>query len=502
MRRQEGVIAIYARQSIDKKDSLSIETQIDLCRKNVESKQIDGEIVVYKDPGYSGKNTKRPEFQKMMSDVENDRIKLIVVYKLDRISRDLKDFTNMWDIFDAHKVEFCSINESFDTSTPTGRAMLNITMVFAQMERETIQLRVKDNYYARIAKDGRWAGGPAPYGFVNARTADNKPTLQENPKEMEMVKYVFQEYANKPNVSLGMLCRDLHSKGYRSKRANGTFDNITLARMLQNPIYAVADDKLYKYFKLKKVHFLNDEEEWNGEHSAHLVGKKPNKSNYRKYATLEEQSIYISNIKGNIDSRTFIRVADRLAENEQFGSNNSMTPMKEFQGLLKCSKCGYAIRLNEGKYVYCYNAHTLHGCDVSYKGLDLEKLRVDLGEQVQGFLDQVARDIVRVGTLRRQQEEEIEKLRQQMENLMQLAAMGGESARSIHEKLEVLQKEIDQKELENHINYHFTDNLHIKWNIPIKYSRFTDEEKKAVCQHLIKKIDLHPNGDLEVTWKV
>jgi cell division septum initiation protein DivIVA len=117
-------------------------------------------------------------------------------------------------------------------------------------------------------------------------------------------------------------------------------------------------------------------------------------------------------------------------------------------------------------------------------------------------LDQVARDIVRVGTLRRQQEEEIEKLRQQMENLMQLAAMGGESARSIHEKLEVLQKEIDQKELENHINYHFTDNLHIKWNIPIKYSRFTDEEKKAVCQHLIKKIDLHPNGDLEVTWKV
>lgn len=495
-------IAIYARQSIDKKDSISIETQIDLCRKHLESKQIDSEPVIYKDPGYSGKNTNRPDFQRMMQDVKNNEIMMILVYKLDRISRDLKDFTNMWDVFEEHKVEFCSINESFDTSTPSGKAMLSITMVFAQMERETIQMRVKDNYYARVAKDGRWAGGPAPYGFINARTKDNKPTLKINEPEMKMVKFIFDEYANKPNVSLGQICKTLAEKGYKSKRANGAFDNITLARMLQNPIYVVADQQLYRYFKIKKVHFLNEESAWDGSHSAHLVGKRANHYNYRKYASLEEQSIYITNIKGVIDSRTFIRVLERLEQNEQIKTNNLMTNMKEFQGLLKCSKCGYAIKMYSKPYISCYGARTLHVCDAEYHNLDFEKLREDLGIQIQKFLNQVAMDIVRINALCVKQQEEINSLKNQIENLMELASMGGKSAKSIHEKMEKIQKQIDEKELENYMNYRFTDKLHISYDLPIKYSRFTDEEKKSVCQYLIQKIMLHENGDLEIEWKV
>lgn len=501
MSKEYRKIAIYARQSIDKKDSISIETQIDLCQKNIESKQYDNEVIIYKDAGYSGKNTNRPDFQKMMQAVRDNEISMIVVYKLDRISRDLKDFTDMWDMFEEHKVEFCSINESFDTSTPTGKAMLSITMVFAQMERETIQMRVKDNYYARVAKDGRWAGGPAPYGFVNAKTKDNKPTLKVNPQEMEMVQYVFDEYANKPNISLGQICKALAEKGYKSKRANGAFDNITLARMLQNPIYVVADEQLYRYFKLKKIHFLNDEEAWDGSHSAHLVGKRTN-YNYRKYTSLEEQSIYITNIEGVIDSRTFIRVLERLEQNEQIKKNNVMTNMKEFQGLLKCSKCGYAIKMYSKPYLSCYGARTLHTCDAEYHNLDFEQLRKDLGSQVQVFLNQVAMDMLRVNTLRMQQKEEIETLNKQMENLMELASMGGKSVKSIHEKMEKIQKQIDEKELENYMNYRFTDRLHIRYNLPIKYKRFTDEEKKSVCQYLINSIKLHENGDLEIDWKV
>ena len=105
-------------------------------------------------------------------DVREDTVSKIVVYKLDRISRNLLDFTSMYQEFENHKVEFCSVSEVFDTSTATGRSMLKISMVFAEMERETIQMRVKDNYYQRVRTDGRWAGGPAPYGFKNARTAD------------------------------------------------------------------------------------------------------------------------------------------------------------------------------------------------------------------------------------------------------------------------------------------------------------------------------------------
>ena len=501
MNKEYRKIAIYARQSIDKKDSYSIETQIDSCRKNIESRMLQNEIVVFKDPGYSGKNTKRPDFQRMMTSVQNDEIKMIVVYKLDRISRDLKDFTNMWDVFVKHHVEFCSIHDSFDTSTPTGKAMINITMVFAQMERETIQMRVKDNYYTRIAKDGRWAGGPAPYGFVISRTKDNKPTLEVNQSEMEMVKFVFEEYANKPNISLGQICKSLIEKGYKSRRSNGSFDNITLARMLQNPIYVVADEQLYRYYKLKKINFLNEESEWDGSHSAHLVGKRTN-YNYRKYTSLEEQSIYLTNIEGVIDSRTFLRVLERLEQNEQIKKNNVMTNLKEFQGLLKCAKCGYAIKMYSKPYISCYGARTLHCCDAEYHNLDFEKLRDDLGKQVQVFLNNVAMDMLRVNQLRAQQQEEINAMKKQIESLMELAALGGKSVKSVHEKMEKIQKQIDEKEMENYMNYKFTDRLHIRYNLPIKYSRFTDEEKKSVCQYLINKVLLHENGDLEVDWKV
>ena len=151
--------AIYARQSVDKADSLSIQGQIDLCRR-----ETGEEVSIYQDKGFSGKNTNRPDFQRMMEDVEKGVIQKIVVYRLDRLSRSITDFGKLWDTLKKHGVEFVSINETFDTSTPMGRAMLNIIMVFAQLERETTAERVRDNYYQRV-KLGSWPGGPAPQGF-------------------------------------------------------------------------------------------------------------------------------------------------------------------------------------------------------------------------------------------------------------------------------------------------------------------------------------------------
>ena len=118
--------AIYARQSVDKADSLSIQGQIELCLK-----QASEDHKVYQDKGYSGKNTNRPAFQRMMEDVEKGLIQKIIVYRLDRFSRSISDFGKLWDTLKKHNVEFVSINETFDTSTPMGRAMLSIIMVFA-----------------------------------------------------------------------------------------------------------------------------------------------------------------------------------------------------------------------------------------------------------------------------------------------------------------------------------------------------------------------------------
>ena len=150
--------AIYARQSVDKKDSLSIEGQIEQCRKFA-----GDDAKIFKDKGYSGKNIKRPAFTELIKAIECGTVKKIFVYRLDRFSRSIADFSRLWELLEMYDVEFYSATENFDTSTPMGRAMLNIILVFAQLERETTAERVKDNYYHRL-KLGAWPGGPAPVG--------------------------------------------------------------------------------------------------------------------------------------------------------------------------------------------------------------------------------------------------------------------------------------------------------------------------------------------------
>lgn len=120
--------AIYARQSVDKKDSISIESQIEFCKYELKG----GNCKEYTDKGYSSKNTDRPKFQELVRDIKRGLIAKVVVYKLDRISRSILDFANMMELFQQYNVEFVSSTEKFDTSTPMGRAMLNICIVFAQ----------------------------------------------------------------------------------------------------------------------------------------------------------------------------------------------------------------------------------------------------------------------------------------------------------------------------------------------------------------------------------
>ena len=110
---------IYARQSVDRKDSISIESQIDFCKYELKG----GSCRVFKDKGYSGKNTDRPEFQKLLGEIRKGKVRRVIVYKLDRISRSILDFATMMELFQEYDVEFVSSTEKFDTSTPMGRAM-------------------------------------------------------------------------------------------------------------------------------------------------------------------------------------------------------------------------------------------------------------------------------------------------------------------------------------------------------------------------------------------
>ena len=157
MAKTADTIAIYSRKSRYTGKGESIGNQIDLCREYIRTHYGDAaaeHAVVFEDEGFSGGNLNRPDFKKMMTAAKDRKFKAIVVYRLDRISRDISDFSSLIEELGRLGIDFVSIRESFDTSSPMGRAMMYIASVFSQLERETIAERIRDNMH-ELAKTGR-----------------------------------------------------------------------------------------------------------------------------------------------------------------------------------------------------------------------------------------------------------------------------------------------------------------------------------------------------------
>ena len=258
--------ALYGRQSIEKKDSISVESQLEYCRYETHGTP----YIEYTDRGFSGKNTNRPGFERMMNDIKAGKIKRVIVYKLDRISRSILDFANMMELFQKYDVEFVSSTEKFDTSTPIGRAMLNICIVFAQLERETIQKRVTDAYYARC-RHGFYMGGRAPYGFRLTNTViDNIHTsmYEEVPEECEQLKLIYSMYAD-PSNSLGEIIRYLNEHDMKHLRG-GNWTTSRLSEMLRNPVYVKADIDVYNFYKGQGAKICNPASDFTGRNACYL----------------------------------------------------------------------------------------------------------------------------------------------------------------------------------------------------------------------------------------
>ena len=329
------MVAIYARQSIDKKDSISIESQIAFAKREIFSE----ECKIYEDSGYSGKNTNRPAFTEMMHDIQTGQIEKVVVYRLDRISRSIVDFADFIDILENNGISFVSATEKFDTSTPMGRAMLYIIVVFAQLERETIAERVRDNYYARVKK-GAWGGGPAAYGFDLVRTTldGKKATIYEPNADLEIVSQIFDTYAQ-PYTSLADVQKVLIRNGALS--AGGiNFDSVKLSGILKNPAYVQADIAIYNYYKSKGTIMANEPEDFDGTHGCILVGKRD--ASARKYKDVSNHLLAIGHHNGIVDSSIFLYCQEKLSKNRQI-KNTGKGKHSWLTGLVKCGHCGYAF---------------------------------------------------------------------------------------------------------------------------------------------------------------
>ncbi len=357
------MIAIYARQSVNKLDSISIETQIEECEKEIRK----GESAkIYSDKGYSGKNTDRPEFQKLMEDIGNGKVSKVVCYKLDRVSRSVVDFAILMESFKKHNVSFVSCNEKFDTETAMGRAMLSICIVFAQLERETIQQRVIDAYRSRSQK-GFYMGGRCPYGYrIEEYVIDGIKTSHYVvvPEEAEVLKLMYSFYSQ-PQVSVGDVVKYLVEADIKNTRGkNGCWDKARVSELMKNPIYVKASIDVYEFFKTQGVVLHNNPEDFVGTNGCYLYSEKEAR---RKTVCLEGHHIVIAPHEGIIEPDIWLKVRMKCLGNKQVAK-----PIKAkntwLAGKIKCKECGYALVIKKsstkaGRYFVCSrNGQTLNGC--------------------------------------------------------------------------------------------------------------------------------------------
>ena len=375
--------AVYARQSVEKKNSISIEGQIRLCESAAGQT-----LTVYADRGYSGKNTRRPAFQRLMKDIEARRIEKLYVYRLDRFSRSVADFGRLWETLQACGVEFVSVNENFDTSTPMGRAMLHIIMVFAQLERETTAERVKDNYYRR-ASLGSWPGGPAPFGFTIGRRRDAAgrlvPTLLPDPAQAETVREIFRAYAQ-PGATLGSVAGKLTKAGVRSAK-RGSWDSAAVSRVLHNPVYVMADEQVRMHYQALGANVTSPPEDFDGAHGLLLVGRRDRAQ--KKYTDVHDHSVSVMNSLGLIPAQLFLACQNKLSRNRQLSSSGKGTH-SWLTGLMKCAKCGYSVRITYAKqrrYLQCSARYGRKICDAVIMA-DLTELEEIIAAQIQAMLDE------------------------------------------------------------------------------------------------------------------
>lgn len=355
--------AIYVRQSVDRIDSISTTSQVEFCKKEVTGQ----DFKVYTDKGYSGKNIDRPAFQEMLCDIKAGKINRVIVYRLDRISRSVLDFANLIEVFQKHQVHFVSTMEKFDTGSPIGKAMLMIVMIFAQLERETIQQRVIDAYSSR-SKRGFYMGGRVPFGFELKETViDGIRTKMYEPveAEAEIVRLIFSLYS-KPQTSFGDIARYLEEQGIR-KRDGKLFNRSRLRDVVINPVYVKADYKLYDFFKSQGTNIANRPEDFIGTNGAYLYSGGTDK---RKTVSLEGHTLVIAPHEGLIDSDVWIKCRSKCLNNQSVAK-----PVKArvtwLAGKIKCAHCGYALTAkiykcktkSDNRYYLCTNKYNAGGCN-------------------------------------------------------------------------------------------------------------------------------------------
>lgn len=352
--------ATYGRKSVYSDKSDSVDNQERMCREYVELRfqgKIDS-FESYSDEGMTGANTNRPGLKRLLADVEDGLVDALIVYQLDRLSRNVKDFSNIYSALEEKGVMFISLRESIDTNTPIGKAMMFITATFAQMERETIATRVKDNMLG-LAKKGLWAGGKPPYGYTRKEIeleGKKHVTIEIDPDASEYDKWIFDTFLEK-KYSLHAMETEFKKKGIRT--VNGAFFSTTqLYKILTMPYCVEATPEVYDHYASMGciIDPGSPREKWDGTHGVMVYGRTKGGKGIKH--TKQQPDKWIVCLGYH---KPFIPAEKWLAVQERFRKNMFDKTMKYdiplLKGVLRCAKCGRLMSVSRKKITNGITSH-------------------------------------------------------------------------------------------------------------------------------------------------
>lgn len=340
---------IYSRKSVYTGKGESIENQIEMCKQYIHSKfsdVADTDITVYEDEGFSAKNTDRPQFQQMLRDIKLKKPDFVVCYRLDRISRNVSDFSSLIEDLNDRSISFVCIKEEFDTSKPMGKAMMYIASVFAQLERETIAERVRDNMLM-LARTGRWLGGTTPTGYISEKQQEiiidgkvkTSCKLKDNPDELRAVDTIFEKFLELRSVS--GVSKYLIKQGIKSR--SGKYYSLPgIKEILQNPVYCMADKDALDYFTAQNSDVCFEEKDCSEKYGLLAYNKRDYKKKHAPRQSMDKWIIAIGKHKGRVSGKKWVAVQNIIEDNIPTGKKPAKmhNDYSLLSGLIYCEKCG------------------------------------------------------------------------------------------------------------------------------------------------------------------
>ena len=501
-------IALYARQSIDKENSVSIETQLDYCKATIKPDEAQYPVRCFSDKGYSGKDTNRPEFQRLMKDVRRGRVAKVIVYKLDRISRSIIDFVDMLQEFNDYNVKFVSSQESFDTDSPYGEMICKILVVFAEFERKSIISRIKDAYEKR-SDLGLYAGGRRPYGYDLEEAVINgikSKKLIPNQEEAAHIRYLFDVYSQ-PSVTLRQLQDNLLERNIEP--LTGTdWTTGKLSTLLRNPVYVKADAELYSYYERKGVHIIGETKDFDGTHNIQLYGKTTHDKSLDDWSDMK---IVLLTSEGLVDSDVWLKCQRKLEQNKQIG-NALSNQTSWLSGKIVCSKCGHTMTTVKGqsqKYFLCTGKTHKKVCSGIKETIYVEDMEDLVDECISQKLSELNFSRVshsdakanQINLLKLKIREIDGKLSSLSDAVLEgnfngdMISLLNEKAKRLNEEKRKLLDEIDDLTISD-ISVQETINFSKKWR------KASFNERRAICGILIKTIIMHEDGNPEIIWNI